>query len=218
MKHKHSEETKLKMSLAKKGIPHTVEHNAKVAAANRTPESRLKHRMSRLGAKASESTKAKLRLLKAGNQNMKGHKHSNETKAKMRVARLGYKMSDETKAKVGAYWIGRSYGDKNPAWKGGTSFGPYCPKFNKEFKERVRKFFGYRCVGCGVHQDNCKRSHDVHHVNFDKMQCCNGTKPLFVILCRSCHSKTLHKSDHYEQKYTGIINTTYGGKCYVEKQ
>lgn len=201
----------------KKGIPHSAEHNAKCAAASRTPVNRLRHRELRLGVKASESTKAKLRLLKAGNQNMKGHKHSEETKAKMRASALGRKASDETKAKIGAYWIGRVSGKDNPAWKGGTSFGKYCPKFTSEFKERVRKFFDYSCANCGCSQESAGRKLDVHHVNFNKDSCCDNTKPLFVPLCRSCHSKTRHDETHFVEKFTVLITTKYGGKCYVEK-
>lgn len=215
--HVSTETSRAKQSAALEGRSHTPEHIEKVRQANSTPESRLLHRRSRLGKKASESTRAKLRLLKAGNQNMLGKHHSEETKRKMSEARKGIKYSKETKAKIGAYWIGKVDGDKNPAWKGGISFFPYCPKFTKEFKERVRKFFGYICVECGKHQNLFKQKLDIHHVNFDKMVCCDDTKPLFVPLCRSCHSKTNHASDHFEQKFTDLILEQYGGNCYVEK-
>src|SRR5208337_386546 len=38
-----------------------------------------------------------------------------------------------------AIWKSKNLiGEKSPGWKGGISFEPYCIKFNKEFKERVR--------------------------------------------------------------------------------
>lgn len=107
-------------------------------------------------------------------------------------------------------------GEKSPTWKGGVSFEPYCPKFNAELKERVRVFFGNICVECGNPQNGKK--HQVHHVNFNKMTCCDGTPPLFVTLCRSCHSKTIYNRPYWEQHFTDMINQYYGGKCYLTKE
>ena len=50
-----------------------------------------------------------------------------------------------------------------------------------------------------------------------KMVCCDNTKPLFVPLCRSCHSKTNHKREYYEQHFTEMITMKYDGKCYLDK-
>lgn len=106
-------------------------------------------------------------------------------------------------------------GEKSTTWKGGISFEPYCPKFNNEFKERVRAFFGYRCVECGSPQNGVKLP--IHHVNFNKNACCDGTLPLFVPLCPSCHSKTNHNRPYWQEHFTQIINETFGGKCYLPK-
>lgn len=153
-----------------------------------------------------------------GNTYMTGKHQPESQKQKVRLALSGIIRSDKTRALVSD--SGKMHGihakENNPAWKGGISFEPYCPKFTREFKERVRKFFKYICVGCGVHQSTLSRSLDVHHVNFNKMVCCDGVKPLFVALCRSCHSKTRHRPEHFEKYYTNIIMTRYGGKCYLE--
>lgn len=107
-------------------------------------------------------------------------------------------------------------GPNHPNWQGGISFEPYCSKFNKEFKERVRAFFGYHCVECGTPQNGSKLH--VHHVNFQKDSCCNdGVTPLFVSLCDSCHGKTGRNRDYWQQHFTEIINRDYGGKCYLPK-
>ena len=136
----------------------------------------------------------------------------------------GRKLSEDTKRKLGDLHRGKPKSEQHrkklsvakrlenhPRWLGGKSFEPYCPKFNREFKERVRSFFGYKCVECGI---NPKYSLSVHHVNFDKMSCCNGAKPLFVILCKRCHARTNIDREYWEQHFTEIIDSRYGGNCW----
>jgi hypothetical protein len=106
-------------------------------------------------------------------------------------------------------------GDKSPGWMGGISFEPYCVKFNDEFKKRVRAYFNYTCVECHTPQN--KEKLHVHHVNFNKMSCCDTTIPLFVPLCRSCHTKTNRKRDYWEKHFTEMIEKFYQGKCYFSK-
>jgi|WetSurMetagenome_2_1015567.scaffolds.fasta_scaffold96891_2 hypothetical protein len=108
-------------------------------------------------------------------------------------------------------------GEKSPGWKGGHSYEPYCIKFNNEFKERVRAFFGYQCVECGIPQNGYKLH--VHHVNFKKNSCCDETTPrLFVPLCLECHLHTNGKRLYWEQHFTDMINQYYEGKCYLTKE
>ena len=132
---------------------------------------------------------------------------------KLDAARFGKPRSEETVRKMRE---NMPKGEKSVHWKGGISFEPYCPKFNKEFKERVRAFFDYKCVECGTPQKETKLG--VHHVNFDKQSCCNDKVPLFVPLCPSCHTKTIHNREHSEQYFTEIINNYYGGRCYCTKE
>ena len=168
---------------------------------------------------------------------------SEEAKQKISVAMrekhgkhwLGKKHSSETKQKMrenhGKYWLGKKHspetiqkmrdvkkGENNPNWRGGSSFEPYCVKFNNEFKERVRNFFGRKCVECGIDEcDNDVRLH-VHHVNFRKDSCCStAVIPLFVTLCTSCHSKSNYNREYWEDRFTRLINEKYGGQCYLPK-
>jgi len=62
MGHRHSEETRLKLSIAMKG------------------------KQRRLGAKLSKETRLKISLANAGRQSRKGHKHSEETLRKIALA------------------------------------------------------------------------------------------------------------------------------------
>jgi hypothetical protein len=220
-----SEETRKRMSLAKQGTRPSEE------CIRRS----LEVRMSR---PVSEETRRKI-----GNA-AKGRVLSEEHKRKISQSQIGKKMSEEAKKKIGDGNRGKLHteeqnrknsethkgfvptleqrkkqsdalkGDKCYLWKGGISYEPYCVKFNKGFKERVRAFFDNKCVGCGAATDY--RLH-IHHVNFNKMTCCNDERPLFVPLCRSCHCKTNHDREYWEKFYTKIITEKYGGKCYEPK-
>ena len=108
-------------------------------------------------------------------------------------------------------------GERSPNWKGGTSFEPYCILFTKEFKERVRAFWGNKCPVCGKTEEDSGRAHCVHHVGYDKEVCCNDNERLFVPLCLSCHSKTNHNREEWEEYFTNMISI-HGGKCYYTKE
>ena len=109
-------------------------------------------------------------------------------------------------------------GENHPNWQGGISFEPYCPKFNKEFKERVRAFFNYRCVECGKTQEEEGRALCCHHVNYNKKTCCDNTIPLFVPLCDTCHKRTNRHRDYWQLHFTELIYLQHGGKCYYSQE
>ena len=103
-------------------------------------------------------------------------------------------------------------------WKGGISYLPYCEKFDGNLKERVRDFFGRCCYVCGKNEIDNGRKLDVHHVNYDKMVCCNDVKPLFVPLCHSCHEKTLKDREYWEEFFTVSLEYLTDGKCFLPKK
>lgn len=209
-----SDETREKMSQVRKGKPHSKEHSENIGKALKgrviTPEWREKLRQAALGRKMSEGAKKKMSDSKKGQKNhFYGKKHSEETKDRISDSRIVN---------------GVACLDKNPAWKGGLSFEPYCPKFNEDLRRRVRAFFSDTCQMCGhVHQPGEKKM-AVHHVNFRKDSCCTADViPLFVTVCPgekgspSCHAKTNHNRGYWETCFTQLINNKYGGKCYVPK-
>jgi hypothetical protein len=128
---------------------------------------------------------------------LRGKHHSKKTRLNMSISHLG---------------------KKSHFWKGGVSFGKYCYMFNPPFKNRVRTFFGFKCVECEKTTEENGRALDVHHVNYDKMMCCNDVKPLFVALCHSCNSKANGNRDYWEKHYTDIINKKYEGKSYFTEE
>lgn len=175
-----------------------------------------------------------------------GKKYSDETRKKVSDAVRGRKPSDETRKKISEVKMNPSeevrqkhsnaakrqfedpeqrrirhdarIGSNHPMWKGGVSFLPYCPKFNEDFKERVRAFFGYICQFCGTPQNGRKLA--VHHVNFNKDSCCDPNAPrLFIPLCHGkCHMQTNINRPFWEQYFTDMIMGYYQGKCYFTEK
>ena len=70
----------------------------------------------------------------------------------------------------------RAYsGENHYLWQGGVRFGEYCPKWTDDLRERVRNYFGRRCMVCGKSEDDNKEKLSVHHISYDKKVCCNGS-------------------------------------------
>jgi len=190
-----SKETRLKMGLAHKGIKHPP----------RTEEWKRKQSESHKGKSPSETTRNKLCIALQGRIRPP---RSNEWCNNISKGNKGKILPKEQRQKIGD----SMKGEKSHLWKGGISFEPYCPKFTKEFKERVRSFFGHTCVECGTPQNGYKLH--VHHVNFNKETCCDNSVPLFVPLCRSCHVRTNHNRIFWEYWFTEMITRQCGGRCY----
>lgn len=169
-----------------------------------------------------------------------------EERRKTGLAGIGHPVSEETRKKIGDShrgeknpWYGKHLpaetrkkmsdarkGENHPMWKGGASFGQYCPKFNEDFKERVRAFFGYVCPECGTPQGEIKLA--VHHVNYRKGMCCDPSLPhLFIPLCAagsklkgktSCHALTNWNREYWQDYFTDMIMNYYGGRCYLSNK
>lgn len=108
--------------------------------------------------------------------------------------------------------------ENSPRWLGGTSFEPYCQKWTKELRCRIRAFFNYECVICGKTQKENKKQLSCHHVTYDKMSCCDGKPAHFASLCGSCHSKTNKDRAKWKIMLHRIIDEIYGGKSYFTKE
>lgn len=163
------------------------------------------------------------------NNHFYGKHHAEETKKKISTAnkglllgnknpRYGIRLSNEAKLHQSIMMKGRFTGKNAPNWQGGISFGKYCPKFDKNLKERVRSFFNHECVLCGKSREDNGQNLSVHHVNYDKMLCCNDNIIQFVALCINCHTKTNHNRNYWEKVLTIIIHEIYNGKSYYTKE
>ncbi|MFA5715660.1 MAG: NUMOD3 domain-containing DNA-binding protein [Candidatus Paceibacterota bacterium] len=199
---------RLKVSEALKGRPKSEEHRKRISEAKMGENNPNFGKPSpKRGTHLTEEHRRKLSEAK------KGKRHSDATKEKLSAAMKGRSFTEETRRKMSE----AKKGEKGPAWKGGISFEPYCPKFNNEFKERVRAFFGHKCVECGMSEEENGNKLSIHHVTYNKKVCCDGAVPLFVPLCNSCHSKTNHNREFWDYWFTEMIASQHGGKCYVEK-
>ena len=127
------------------------------------------------------------------------------------------KENDKGKRSMSEKLTGRT-GEQCVNWKGGISYLPYCEKFDEDLKNRVREFFNRCCYVCGKNEIDNKRKLDVHHVNYNKDTCCDDSKPLFVPLCRSCHSKTRGNREYWEEFFTVSLNYLTDGKCFYSKE
>lgn len=166
----------------------------------------------------SAETRKKIALGKIDNSWNRGRKVPEEAISHMKAAQKGRQVSLETRALWSAQRKGKFTGEKHPNWKGGISFGVYCPKFNTEFKERVREFWGRMCFICGKTESENGRKLDVHHVNYDKGVCCNNEKPLFIPLCTKCHGITTTSDREKMSKFlTEHILRVSGGECYLPR-
>lgn len=172
----------------KKKPPFSAEHIEKI-------------RMSRMGKKLSEETKAKMWMFPKGNQYAKGYKHTDEWKieARKRKPNLGIKMKEETKLKISLKKKGipleKNRGNNHPNWKGGITKIHIKIRNSLEMKLWRRAVLlrdNYTCVWCGSNEkldvDHIKRFADYPELRF---AIDNGRT-----LCRNCH----------------LTTETYGGK------
>lgn len=121
--------------------------------------------------------------------------------------------------RVGQQWVKSHKGHLSPSWKGGLSFEPYCPRFNNEFRDCVRAFFGFKCVLCGKTQKENGRRLCVHHVNYKNEACCDEDIPkYFLLLCNSDHNRTNHNREKWQKRFTRIIEKRFKGKCFLHKK
>jgi len=173
-------------------------------------ESRMGESNPFFGGMVSEDHRRKLKSIRMGKS------LSDDTKKKISDSHIGLKASDITKYKMSISHAG----DKCSRWKGGISFEPYCPKFTREFRDRVRFFWDYKCGNpdCGKTQEENGEKLSVHHVHFDKQVCCNDKPTMFIPLCRSCHTKTNNDPDKYIKIYEKIIIDRFNGKSYYTKE
>ena len=173
-----TEETKQNIRKAHLGKKHTEESKQKMSdnhADFRGEKSGM------YGMHQTEEAKQKLREANSGKHFTEDHKKN------MSKSKLGKHHTEESKQKMrdsSPHISGEDHptygktGEKAPNWQGGISNLPYCEKFDSDFKERVRDFFGRCCYVCGMNETENGEKLSVHHVNYDKMVCCNDVKPI----------------------------------------
>ncbi len=172
-----------------------------------TPEEIEKIRVSHIGTKLYDVTKAKIsktRIDRHIPSPLKGKHHTPQTIKKMRIARAG-KYVGKKNPNYGKHHhinVGSDNpmfgmcGKNAPNWKGGKSFEIYPPDFNGHCKERVRNAFDRKCPLCDKTTEENGRELDIHHIDYDKTNCAIDN---LIPLCRRQHAKT--NSDRSRWQY-----------------
>ena len=210
----HSEETKRKLAESSQG-------NKNCLGVHPSDETRKKQSVSHQKHVPSDETKQKISLAnkKRFSDPLERARISSTLKKKYEdlTEREKFKTrapttpkSKEHRGKIST----ATMGNKNHNWAGGISFEPYCPKFNKDLRKRIRAFFEYRCVTCGKTEEENIIKLSCHHVSYNKNACCDSKPVHFASLCVSCHSKTNHDRIRWENMINRIINDVYNGRSY----
>jgi len=113
-------------------------------------------------------------------------------------AHTGFVASEETKKKMSIAHKGKHTGKNSHFWRGGISFEPYSPLFNKHIKERVRVRDNFICQVCGIPELECYKKHVVHHVDYNKK---NSKLSNLTTLCNSCHVKTNFNRKYWREHF-----------------
>jgi len=109
----------------------------------------------------------------------KGNHFGRKIKKGQKLA-LGYKHSKEHNRKISE----AERGEKGHNWQGGKSFEPYSIDWTDTLRQSIRERDHYICQLCNKPQ--CNRLHSVHHIDYDKKNCCPEN---LITLCVSCNFK-----------------------------
>jgi len=206
--YKHTEETKKKISVARKRNPvrfwlgkkrpsFSEEWKKKIgeASKNRKYSKKTRKKISEAlkGKKHSEERKRNvskaLKGKKAWNKGLKlgpNPEHSKRMK--------GRKLSKETKRRMSKSQKKRVLEGKNHLWRGGISFEPYGLEFNEDLKEVIRNRDRRKCQVCEKTELENKQKLDAHHIDYDKK---NNNPNNLISLCHNCHSKTNFNREYW---------------------
>lgn len=187
---KHTEETKLKMSLASTGIV-------------MSEESKLKNSEAHIGKICTEETKLKMAMSKTGK------KHSDERIKNMKKAAQANR--EKTRSRSIELWKDPTYrhsvcialprGENHHNWKGGITAEPYCINWNlPEFKDIIKERDNYQCQN----PDCWKTSNRivVHHIDYVKKNCDPDN---LITLCNSCNLRANFNREQWQEFYTTIV-------------
>jgi len=174
---KHSEESKRKMSEAKKGIPKSEEHKRKLSESSKGKK-RPEVSLSNKKRKWTIESKLKCSISTSGENNpmfgrygelnsMFNKKHTVETKRKISESRI--KLYDE---------IGRCDSE-------------YCPDFSDQgWRQLTYDRDKNTCQNCGITKMLSYKVYErnlcIHHIDYDKKNCARNN---CLLLCNRCNIK-----------------------------
>ncbi len=128
-----------------------------------------------------------------------GHKHTEESRELIRLARSKQVITEESKLKRSL----SERGEKNPNWQGGKSFEEYPQDWFGSLKKNIRKRDNFTCQLCGKSQNQIGEKLSVHHIDYNKT---NLDENNLISLCRKCHARTGNKQN---RKYWTSVFTKF---------
>ena len=215
---KHSEETKRKMSEAKKDKVFSDEYKLKLSLAKIGKKNSKEH--------CKNISKARKGIIfsdehcKNISKAKKGKKFSEETKLKMSKAQTGRKHTDKTKLRISKINKGKKrtseqcknmskiqIGKLHWNWKGGICKEPYCQEFTQDLKDFIKQRDNYKCMAPLCDKKITKNNPlGVHHIDYDKKNCVPEN---LISNCRSCNFIANFNRDDWKEIYRTVIKQNY---------
>ena len=197
-----SEETRRKMSEAKKGRKQSEETIRKRSIANSNPSEETRRKMSlsstgvnngMFGKHHSKEARRKQSEIKKGKSTWnKGLTMKNDERVKKYTeARKGFRHSEITKEKLRKYT-----GGKAANWQGGKSFEPYSVDWTETLRRSIRERDKYVCQICSGY------GYCVHHIDYNKKNCNPNN---LITLCKRCHNKTNFNRKKWINYFVNLI-------------
>jgi hypothetical protein len=145
----------------------------------------------------SKITKIKIGLKSKGRN--KGIPRSEKIRKKIGKSNKGKKHTEITKIKMRKNHSDVK-GSKNPNWKGGISRYKYPINWNESLRRIIRERDRYTCQLCGKPQGD--NSHDVHHIDYNKLNCNPNN---LITLCHLCNSKVNANRNYWTKHFQNYI-------------
>ena len=97
-------------------------------------------------------------------------------------------------------------GETNPNWRGGASFGPYCPVWSdKGYKADIKERDGNICQNPYCFKTDNKLV--IHHIDYDKKNCHPNN---LITVCNTCNSRANKDRGWHTGWYQTLMNKKYG--------
>jgi hypothetical protein len=187
--HKHSEETKRKISLSEHGRIFTDEQKIKMSIAHKGKKLSIEHRKAQSNGQKKAGRRPPSQL---------GKHHSKQTRLKISLAHLGKKASLETRKKLSIAHTGKPQynrrGVNSPLWKGGITAKNSSERKvimnSLEYKIWRKSVFerdDYTCIWCKKRGGELNADHIKPFAYYPELRFAidNGRT-----LCVSCHRTT----------------------------
>lgn len=122
--------------------------------------------------------------------------YSEDQLKKYSETHMGHKASEETKILMSQ----QRRGENHYNWKGGISYLPYSPMFNKQLKERIRERDSYICQNCSMSEEEHLIVYGqvlhVHHIDYNKENC---SEKNLITSCNPCNVRFNYNRPYWQE-------------------